>query len=180
MSQVVLQSLTLLFHCDLFQSRPFISELILRALLSSDKRQEDGGMLEEWGLSLPHALAFGFLSLARCLSSYPPPLLVTLATAGILPLCIPLSIHHTIPPSMSLSQRQRCGVRARLAAPSEECNRAAFLLAQIFRLLPSQSHRHVSVCTSPRPNIKISISVFFSAVTSMPEDLTVVCLWTQH
>lgn len=98
---------------------PFICELLLRALLSSDKRQEDGAMLQEWGSSLPHAFALGFLSFcllpakAACLT--PDPSSSLLPRAGILPLCIPLSIHYTIPPSMSLSQRQQCGVGSRLA-----------------------------------------------------------------
>lgn len=78
-----------------FQSHPFISELILRALLSSDKRQEDGGMLEEWVLSLPHAFALGFLSFTRCLprlpasaSTPPSPLWPWLAFSPSASLCV--------------------------------------------------------------------------------------------
>lgn len=48
---------------------------------------------------------------------------------------------------MTLSQRQRGGVGAALRALSEECDGAAFTLAQTSRLVPSQSHCHVAFHT---------------------------------
>ena len=123
-------------------------------------------MQEEQALSSPRAFALGFLSFAQltakapCLSLYP--VFVTLAMVGISPpppLCIPLSIHQTIPQSMTLSQRQQCGVGARLTALSEECKWAAFILAEIFRRLPLHSHCHRPQWNDNMSNSSEKISV---------------------
>ena len=66
----------ILFVYYVFSLKAILSCLNSSSGLSSDKRQEDGAMLEEWGLSLPHAFALGFLSFApaACQGSLPQPL----------------------------------------------------------------------------------------------------------
>lgn len=129
--------MVLLFITCAVLKPPFISKLILRAL--TDKRLKDGARQEEWGSSSPHAFALGSLLRPVC-QGYPglslDLLFATLPMVGILPLCIPLSIHYTNPPSMSLSQRQRCGVRVRAAARFEECDWVAFMFAKISGCCP--------------------------------------------
>lgn len=126
-SQVVLKRPILLFYC-LCRFKAVLSSLDSSSGLSSaqikDERMEPCLRNEAHLCHMPSPLAFSILLLlpakAPCLSLYP--LFIALAMAGILPLCIPLSIHYAIPPSMSLSQRQRSGVWVGLAALSEECN----------------------------------------------------------
>lgn len=81
--------------------------------------------------------------LPRLPASAPTPSLSLWPWLAFHPSASLLSIHYTIPPSMTLSQRQQGGVWAALLALSEECNGAAFILVQISRLVPSQSHCHV-------------------------------------
>lgn len=148
-SQVLLkkQILFVYYVCSL---KAILSCLNSSSGLSSpqikDKRMEPCLRNEACLCHMPSPLAFSLLLLlpakAPCLSLYP--LFITFAMAGILPLCIPLSIHYTTPPSMSLSQRLQSQA---WAAPSEECNRAAFILAEILRHLPSYSHCYVSFHT---------------------------------
>lgn len=59
-SQVVL--ILLFYYVCCFKA--ILSSLNSSSGLSSDKRQEDGAVFEDWGSSLPHAFALGFLSCA--------------------------------------------------------------------------------------------------------------------
>lgn len=104
--------LTLLFYSYVCHFKAILSSLNASSGLSSEKRRAEGAMSEAHLVLVLFAL--GLLSYAACLSL--DPLVVTLAVAGIPPLCIPL-VYSSCHPSINDPFTEAAG-RGRSGAPS--------------------------------------------------------------
>lgn len=124
--QVVLKSPILpLYYVHHFKAT--LSSLDSSSRLSSpEKRQYGGRMLDEGSRPghMPSPLA---CSSSPAALPEPPGLSLCKFLASPPHTHVSLSIHYAIPSIMTLSQKQQCGVAARLQTFLEECNWAAFI-----------------------------------------------------